>query len=242
MTSSDIDITLPRPLTRLIAGVVCSLAGATSLFLIGGAIIASDQPYYMLVLMELAALVACATGMGYARGAFPVGPGMALLCVAGGIGVPAILAHVATPDGVILGGRAMPVKIFLFVRMGIALILLACASYEVLRRHPRSRWYLLRALMTGLPLLVLLVLAKKFGGMLLGGVGNVTGAFDPSLSPAATGNGSSIPAWILWVLAFVLAVVALVLACSCAHCCIRAFEMGRTGQTRSQAGGSGARC
>lgn len=194
--------------TRWAVGVASAACLLTALASMVVAAARGDQPYWLMQQMEATIVVASIVGLLFARGRFQNGPGMALLCVAGVFGAAGFLSWLSVRQGVSLrGGTLWPTRPGLLVRVGASGILCALAAWEVLRRNPRSLGYLGRAIAAGVPLVLIL------GAMYLG--------------RNALAGESGMPTWLAWTLSTTGGMATLVLFCACAHCTIRAFELGR---------------
>jgi hypothetical protein len=213
----DIAATAASPLLFPVAGsiragtVALSVLAALS---VGGMCVLAmraNQPYYLLMGMELCIGLAAALGVLFARGFFREGPGMALACVSGTIFVASILGYLSVPNAqmTMSAGGTIGLKPFLLGRLVLAVLLGIAAAWLVLSRNSRSWSYVARAALTGLPLAAIGLIALKGRTWLSSG-------------------GAGVPAWVGWIGAIVLACVGLALFCACVHCTIRAFEMGRS--------------
>lgn len=170
----------------------------------------ASQPYYLLLGMELCIGLSGAIGVLFARGFFREGPGMALACVAGTFFVASFLGWLSVPNGTMTmrSGGSQSLRLFLVVRLGLAVVVGLVAAWAVLSRNVRSWHYVKWAAMTGVPLAGLALLAFKGRAWLSSG-------------------GGQVAAWVAWVGAIMLASLGLALFCACVHCTIRAFEAGR---------------
>ncbi len=222
--------------SRLVAGAVGVGIGLLAIVTIGAVLTRADQPYWMVVGFEVVALGASAFALLIARGRFRDGPGMALLCVAGALFVAGVLGYYSTkstpgaPAQLLLHGRAVAMKPWALLHTATAGILALLAAYEVLRRNTRSMYYLARAAMSGAPLAALfavgLVLYRKSQAAQTAYEATAEAALSKALLPPPP-PAPFLPPWVTWLGGSLGAIVALVLFCACAHCVIRAFEMGR---------------
>lgn len=203
---------LVYPVAGPIRGGVVVLSVLAALSVGGMCVLAmrANQPYYLLMGMELCIALAAALGVLFARGFFREGPGMALACVSGTIFVASILGYLSVPNAqmTMSGGGTIGLKPFLMGRLILAVLLGVGAAWLVLSRNARSWSYVARAALTGVPLAVIGFVGFKGRTWLSSG-------------------GAGVPAWVGWIGAIVLACVGLALLCACVHCTIRAFEMGR---------------
>lgn len=223
--------------SRLIAAVVGAVAALVSLATVGAVLLRADQPYWMVVGFEVVVFGAGVYALLIAKGRFGDGPGMALLCVAGTLLAAGVLGFYSTkstpgaPAQLLLRGTAVPMKPWAMVHIGAALVLGACAATEVLRRNSRSWYYLVRAAMAGVPLAALAFAAamvyRRSQGAKLAYESAVESAVRQN-QPVPSVPAPFLPEWVTWLGGSLGAVLALVLFCACAHCVIRAFEMGRS--------------
>lgn len=211
MIDSPIQISLvdpPLAIARVAAGALSAIALVSAMGMAGVALFMGTQPYWMLVGMEVCIVLAGVFGLLFLRKKFSDGPALALLCVAGTIFAASVLSWLSVSRGITLkGDRTVDLKLLMYARIGLAALLAGLASVEVLRRNVLSRGFLLRAVATGMPLLVIA------GGLYAGR--NVLA------------SQKTVPEWIVWTLVSVGAVIAMALLCACGHFVIRAFEMGR---------------
>ncbi len=170
----------------------------------------ASQAYWIFLGMEMCIALGAAFAILFGRGLFREGPGMALACCAGTVFVAAILGWISVHRGdfnaggiTMKSGKTISLNALLYGRLAIALIFGVNGAWLVLSRNPRSGHYLLRAVMTGVPLLACA------GGAY---------AMRSSVRSAS---------WLVWLGATVLTVVIIGLFCACAHFVIRAFEEGR---------------
>jgi hypothetical protein len=203
-------VTFPVPRSISFATLGLSLLAALSTGAMCVLAMRANQPYYLLMGMELCIGLAAALGVLFARGFFREGPGMALACVSGTIFVASVLGYLSVPNAqmTMSSGGTLALKPFLMGRVLLASLLGLAAAWIVLSRDPQSRSYILRAILTGIPLGAIAFVGLKGRSWLSGG-------------------GAGVPAWVGWIGAIVLACVGLALFCACVHCTIRAFEMGR---------------
>ena len=198
----------PLAIARVAAGALSAIALVSAMGMAGVALFMGAQPYWMLVGMEVCIVLAGVFGLLFLRKKFSDGPALALLCVAGTIFAASVLSWLSVSRGITLkGDRTVDLKWLMYARIGLAALLAGLASVEVLRRNVLSRGFLLRAVATGMPLLVIA------GGLYAGR--NVLA------------SQKTVPEWIVWTLVSVGAVIAMALLCACGHFVIRAFEMGR---------------
>lgn len=206
--------------------------GVLALVTIGAVLTRADQPYWMVVGFEVVVLAASAVALLFSRGKFRDGPGMALLCVAGPIFVAGVLGYLSTKPtaSLLLHGRAVAMKPWALAHAGAAGVLAMLSAYEVMRRNTRSLYYLARAAMAGAPLAAMLAAAwmlyRKSQTAQAAYEALVEDAILKGQSPPPTPE-PFLPPSVTWLGGSLGAVVALVLFCACAHCVIRAFEMGR---------------
>ena len=219
--------------SRVVSGVVGAGMALVALVTVGAVLTSADQYYWMVVGFEVVVVVACIFAVLTARGKFRDGPGMALVSVAGVLFVAGVLGYLSTKgtDGALmLRGRAFPMKPWALLHAGAAGLMALAAAYEVLRRDRRSLYYLSRAAMAGVPLGAVMAA----GWFMWKRSREASAAFDAQVASAIASGvvppvalDPAVPAWLTWVGASVASVVVLVLFCACAHCLIRAFEMGR---------------
>jgi len=159
---------------------------------------------------ELVCAAAGVIGVLSALGRFDWGQGMAWACVAGTLFVSAVLGHLGTPQGVAFQADAAPTSLreWFLLRLALSAVFGLVGAYAVLRRDGACRAYLVKAAITGVPLL--LILGVGFGAR------SRVAAITESWPSIATGG-----------LLAVLALLCLVLVSASAHCLIRAFECGR---------------
>jgi hypothetical protein len=218
---------------RTVAGVVGVVAAVVAAVTIGAVLMRAEQPYWMVVGFEVVVLIAAGFAVGIARGKFRDGPGMALLCVAGTLMVAGVLGYISTKgtQGVLkLQGRSVPMKPWALLHLAGAGLMALLAAYEVLRRNSRSMYYIARGAMAGVPLAAIVGVAA-----MLYRKSQATERAYQSAVEAALMAGKDAPAapepvvasWVSWLGGSLAAVAALVLFSACAHCVIRAFEMGR---------------
>ena len=200
------------PVAKPIQLATLAISLVAGLSVVGMCILAmrANQPYYLLMGMELCIGLAAGLGVLFGRGFFREGPGMSLACVSGTIFVASVLGYLSVPNGqmTMSGGSTMGLKPFVMGRVMLAVLVGVAAAWVVLSRNPRSWSYVARAVLTGVPLGVIGFVALKGRTWLSSG-------------------GAGMPAWVGWIGAIVLACVGLALFCACVHCTIRAFEMGR---------------
>jgi tetrahydromethanopterin S-methyltransferase subunit D len=193
---------------QVLVALLGASAGLLALAWMAYAWARGDQPHYWLLTgLESCIVLGGVFGVLFGLGKFQEGPGMAIACVAGTVFAGAVLSWVSVKSGLTLhGGGAASPKPMLFARLAISGALGALAAFEVLKRSRQSVHYILRALATGVPLLAIALAGWRFGGSIA---------------------GAAAPAWIVWTVVVVVATLACVLFCACAHCVIRAFEVGR---------------
>ncbi|MBL9001529.1 MAG: hypothetical protein JNK25_10385 [Phycisphaerae bacterium] len=202
-----------KPLPKLLMLTVALLCGAVGLSAAVFGIVSllvGAKPFWMIFGFELVTIVASALGVIFARGRFQEGQGMALACIAASMAVAAFLAQLSVQGQLQLkDGSTISLKGWLVARLGAALILGAIGAYAVLVRHPRSRGYVLRAVLTGGPVAAGALIA-------LGARGHVESAMK------------AMPGWLSSTMIGVVGLLAVVLLSACGHCLVRAFEFGRT--------------
>jgi len=133
--------TLPRGL-GLLAIVVCTLVALSGL---GGALASmlTQSPTWFLFGFELVTLVAGSVGVLIGSGRFAAGPGLGFLCIAGAVGVGALLGYYGAGQS-LHGQSLLP---FLLARTVAAAAIAAIGAVAVLARRPRlSIPILLRAI------------------------------------------------------------------------------------------------
>jgi hypothetical protein len=148
--------------------------------------------------------------------------------------VVGVLGYVSTraTGGLSMTSGAMSMKPWLALHVGGAVLVGLLGAFEVLRRHERSRYYIVRGMLAGVPLLAMggaaawLMRRQAQAGEREVQVPMPTSAAGIAPVPSDT-TIMGLPAWVVWIGAFVVSVIALVLMCACVHCVIRAFEMGR---------------
>lgn len=223
--------------SRLVAAVVGVMAVVASVVTLGAVLFRADQPYWMVVGFEVVVLGAGVYGVLIAKGRFRDGPGMALLCVAGTLLVAGVLGYYSTkstpgaPAQLLLRGTAVPMKPWALLHVGGALLLAGASAFEVLRRNSRSVYYLARAAMAGVPLAALGIAAALLYRRSQGAKLIYESAVEEAVmqnKPVPPAPVPLLPEWVTWLGGSLSAVLALVLFCACAHCLIRAFEMGRS--------------
>jgi hypothetical protein len=202
----------------MLAGLLSALAGLSAVVLVLIAWTMGDQPYWLLTGMECCVIAAGVVGVLFARKRFGDGPAMTLTCIAGTIAVASFLGWLSLYRGGMQvgmtlrgsgggGGKTLPMTGWLVARVACASLLVLLASIEALGRDRASRRYIFNAIATGGALVVV-------GGGLWIGRGWLM-------------SQSIVPAWVVWTIVSLGAVLAMGLFCACLHCIIRAFEMGR---------------
>lgn len=170
----------------------------------------ASQAYWIFLGMEMCVALGAGFAILFGRGLFREGPGMALACCAGTILVGGVLGWISVHRGNFDGGMTMKsgktlsLNTLLYGRVGVALVFGAIGAWLVLSRNRRSWHYLVRALLTGVPLLACVAGVYMMRSSLRGGA-----------------------SWVVWLAATVLTIVIIGLFCACAHFVIRAFEEGR---------------
>lgn len=199
--------------TRVVVGALSLVLGIASLALMVINLGFGRQTEYLALSLEACGVLAGAFGVLFARGKFAAGTGMTLACIAGTCFTVAILSGwvALRREMALSSGSSINLTMLTYARVGFALIIAILAAFEVLRRSPRSGYYLSRAVAAGLPL-----------GLLGGGM-----YFGRSHIAAGTLLG---PSWLTWTAAGVASIALIALTCFAAHCVIRAFESGRTGE------------
>ena len=198
------------PLSKSVRLFVAALSAAIVLSAVAmgvAALTLTDVPIWVLFGFELVIALCGVVGLLFASGRFQEGQGLALICIAGGIAVSAVLGYVGAVSS-LGGGVPDYLKPTLFARLAAAGLYTGAASWAVLSRNPSSWSYAARAAVAGVPLLAVAVAA-------------VVGR--QSLGPAL----ATLPSWAKTAGAGLGFVIAIVLVCACGHCLIRAFELGR---------------
>jgi hypothetical protein len=185
----------------LVVGVAVLLSAAALGF---GALLAGDQPYWLLILMQVCAALAGVTAVLFGRGSFQEAPAMALLCIAGTVGVTGFLSWLSVRQGIVLGGRTINLKLWMLAHAGACGLLATLAAWEVLRRDPRGPGRMARGCWLfcacGLCGAAMILLTRK---------------------------GGALPQWLVWIVLAVLSVGVLAFFSAGLHAVIRAFESGR---------------
>jgi hypothetical protein len=189
-----------RSLSLALGALVLVSASALGL----GALFAGDQPYWLLILMQVCAALAGVTAVLFGRGSFQDAPAMALLCIAGTVGVTGFLSWLSVRSGIVLGGRTINLKLWMLAHAGACGLLTALAAWEVLRRDPHGPQRFARGVW-------LLTACALCGGMML----------------LLTRTGAALPQWLVWIALAVLSVGVLAFFSAGLHAVIRAFESGR---------------
>jgi hypothetical protein len=184
---------------RLAVGAVCVLIAASS---VGGlaASIFVGPPSWSFIGFEAVILIAAGVGAAEAFRFSRTGPAMALLCVAGAVGVGSLLGYIGAGQ-LLMGRNMLP---FLLARAGAAGLLAAAAGLIVLSRDlPRSIPALIKGVMLGAVLVAILATVWTMRATILsaGGAARVT-------------------------IALLLGVVAIGLLAAAVHQLVRAFAVG----------------
>lgn len=219
-------------LSRLGAAIIGAGSATTAVATIGAVLLRGDQPYWMVVGFELVVLTSAVFAILIARGRFRDGPAMALLCVSGTLLVSGVLGYISTKPSaaLLLRGRPVAMKPWALLHIAGASVMGAVAAYEVLRRNSRSLYYLSRAVMAGVPLAAMAAVAWMLYRRSQASEASYQAIVDDALTKgmaAPPPPDPLVPSWVTWLGGSLGSVLALVLFCACAHCVIRAFEMGR---------------
>lgn len=192
----------------LVLGVLLALSSLAA----GALTFQASQAYWIFLGMEMCVALGAAFAILIGRGLFREGPGLALACCAGTVFVAGILGWVSVHRGnfelggmTMNSGKTVSLNALLYVRVAIACVFGTLGAWLVLSRNPRSWYYLLRAVLTGVPMVACLAGAYTMRSSLRGGA-----------------------SWVMWLAATVLTIVIIGLFCACAHFVIRAFESGRS--------------
>jgi hypothetical protein len=198
---SKLSIKHPVGLVVACLGGAITASAAASLAL---GLVNSTHPYFLLG-FEFIVGIAGVFAILVALGRFALGPAMALLCVAGAVGVGSLLGH--RSSGGFLGGAA---TIYLLGRCSAAFLLLTAAAWVVLARRPHeSVASLVRGMLFGFGLILLVPGLWLSRGHL--------GALGPAVKALVMLFGAA---------------VGLGLLAASVHFTIRAFEFGRVGDAR----------
>lgn len=197
--------------------VILGVATALSAILLGGLAMRSHE--VMIAMFEALAIGAGVITAMVAIGKFREGAGLALLSCALAIGGGAILSDPTTgpnegglaalfnsrPDPVVIDGIA--IREILVWRLFAGALIALGALITVWSRNPRlSAWYIVRAKLTGIPLLAIGV-----------------APFIPAIRHWA----DTLPALVRIGGVIVLFFMVMALASICGHCLIRSLEVGR---------------
>jgi len=202
-----------RPVPALVKVMLllcCIAVGLSAIAFAIAAVVLSVRPIWLMFGFELVTLVGAIFGLLFCRGKFQDGQALALCCVAATFFVGAVLSYLSV-NGALqtsLSAVGISLKPYVVGRSLAAALLIALAAAMVLTRTNASRPYLWRALLTGLPILIV-------GGAAFAGRGALASAL------------SSLPGYITIFIALIAGLVAVVLISGSLHCLIRAFEFGR---------------
>jgi hypothetical protein len=200
---------LPKLLSLTIA-LLCAAVGLSAAAFGIAALFIGEKPFWMIVGFEIVTVVASVLGVMFARGRFQDGQGLALACVAGCFGAGAFLAWLSVQGRIQVKGSDATIGLngWLMARLAAAAVLAAIGAFAVLRRNPASVGYVIRAMLTGGPVVLGAALVFMARGSLAGAL-------------------QGVPAWLLSIAVGVLGIGAVALLSASGHCLIRAFEMGR---------------
>lgn len=190
-------------------GVAVALSAAAMAVV---ALVVTERPVWMLFGFEVVVMLAGVFAVLFARGRHHEAQGLTLLCIAGSVFAGSVLGWLSVNGALQVKNSDVPVslKLWLLARVGCAGVYAVAAAALVLVRRRESRPFLVRALLTGAPL----VLAA--GGLALARtqISSLAGSVHPVVS--------------IFV-ACVLGLVGIALASICGHCIIRAFQIGAYG-------------
>lgn len=194
-----------RTLTLVLSGAVMVHAAAMAAF----ALLAISKPIWILLGFELVVMVGAAIGVSIGLGRFREGQGLAAICVGGTVAVASFLAWLTTSK-ISLPMPSAPtiIRMYLLTRLAVGLWFALLAAFMVLTRSRESWKFIRGAIVTGVPLVLLLVAAVKFQGQFQTWLSSTSGAVQTFV-------------------ALGLFVVSCTLVSLCGHFIIRAFEMGR---------------
>jgi hypothetical protein len=202
----------PRTLPSVLRTLTLVLSGATALHTLSMAafaLLAISKPIWILLGFEVVVLVAAVIGIQIGRGRFREGQGLSAICVAGTIAVSSFLAWLTTSK------IAMPmpsaptiIRMYILTRLAVGVWFAMLAAYVVLSRNRESLKFVRDAVLTGVPLV-----------MILGGLVKFQSQFEAWLS--------STPGAIQTLVLLALFTLCCTLISLCGHSVIRAFEMGR---------------
>lgn len=196
-------LSIKHPVGLLVACVGGAITASAIASLSLGALGPTHPPF--MLGFEFITAIAGVFAVLVALGRFSLGPALALLCVAGAVGVGSFLGHRSA--GGFLGGAA---QIYLLGRCSAAFLLLTAAAWLVLARRPHeSVASLVRGMLFGFGLVLMIV------GLWLSR-GHIW-ALGPAVKALVMLFGG---------------VVGLGLLAASVHFTIRAFEFGRVGDAR----------
>ena len=204
---------LPPSWARWIAGVLCAaIAVSGAVFMILGCV-ADAKPVFTLVGFEVVALVSGVLGVLVATGRLKEGPALAFAMIAGVVFAGTVLGYLSAtgqrdflrPNGKL---GSIPMGLWLHGRVIATLVLGAVAAMMVLTRDRRSLGLFVRGVVCGVPVVLMLLAAWKFG---LGGGGTQQGSGEVIRIVGALVGG----------------VLSLALISASGHYIIRAFEVSR---------------
>ncbi|MEO1129402.1 MAG: hypothetical protein AAFX05_06800 [Planctomycetota bacterium] len=226
-------------LTRWVALLLCGLSGLSACVMF---VLAAMHPDWWVAMFELTVVVTGGIGVLTVLGFFKQGPGLALVCCGAVISACAVLAEPAMPSQ-IFGAGAAPLVIsgveilpLMAARAVAGVLIMAAGVLDVWSRRPaQSAGYLLRAIPTGIPALMLISIPVW---------GQVRGVFRPvpGVQKAIDGLIASLwgmPKFLVAVVAIVGFFVVLGLFSAAVHCLIRSLEVGRLPE-RERSGGDEA--
>jgi len=205
------------PLLLLTVRVLCIAVGLCAAATAVASLTIAEKPLWLIVGFECVVVVASILGLQFSRGAYRLGQGMALACIAASILIATLLSYLSVQGRFQVRGQdaAVSLKLWLFARVGAAALLGLFGAYAVLIRNPKSWHYLLRSVLTGVPVLLALAGGYVFRGRISGVLSTLSG-WTAALAA---------------IIAIIAGLLIVVLISASVHCLIRAFEVGRTDES-----------
>lgn len=152
---------LSKPLAWLV-GTVCLLVMISAAAGSVGAVFLDSKPAWPMLGLEGVSALCAAIGLGFYRGAYREGTGIALACIAGSIFMMTGLTYLSLASaGIKLG--AVSVKPLLVAHAGASLLLGAIGAANVLSRRAGSWPAVVKGVLLVVPPIVATALAWKMG-------------------------------------------------------------------------------
>jgi hypothetical protein len=198
----------------LLGAAVALSAGAMAVV----SLAVAARPVWILFGFEVVVMLAGVIAVLFARGKFHEAQGMTLLCIAGTVFAGSVLGWLSVNGALQVKNTDVPVslKMWLLARLGCAGVFALAAAGVVLTRRRESRPYLVRAVLTGTPLVLIgagIMLTRHQLAAMAAGVHPVVSIF----------------------VVCILGLVGIALASISGHCLIRAFEVGAEDGSREVA-------